>query len=252
MTLLMSLTFSHALLAEHELPEFSAKYAIQKYGIKLAEAHYLLKHTNTGYKFTEDTHLSGLASMFRDDTVSVVSYIDKVGDQLLLQKHSYRQTGEEKNKNEEFSIQWDTSNNKTIGKITGIVRNKAINLQTDSPIWEVLSFQIPLMIEASKEVKEYPFKALLKGEIDTYNFILTSSKRISFAGEEYEVLQFVRSDPIKNRQLHIWLAPALHNMPLIVENYRDGKEHSRMQIESLQFGDEKPLVEQIADKDNDF
>lgn len=252
MTLLASLTFSHALLAEHALPEFSAKYAVQKFGIKLAEAHYQLKHTTTGYKFTEDTRLFGLASMFRDDTVSVVSYIDKVGDQLLLQKHSYKQTGEEKNKDEEFSIQWDTSNNNTRGKITGVVRGKAISLQTDSAIWEVLSFQIPLMVEASKEVKEYPYKALLKGEIDTYSFVLTSSKKIPFAGKEYEVLQFVRTDPTKNRQLHIWLAPALHNMPMIVENYRDGKEHSRMQIESLQFDDEKPLIEQIADNDDDF
>ena len=250
--LLICALFSHTVFAEQALPEYKAQYAIEKFGIKLAEAHYQLAHTNTGYKFTEDTRLVGVASLFRDDTVSVVSYVDQVGDQLLLQKHRYIQTGEEKNKNEEFSIQWDTTGNKTRGRITGVVRSRDIDLETDGPIWEVLSFQIPMMIEASKDVKDYPYKALLDGEIDTYHFVLTSSKKITFAGKEYEVLQLVRSDPKKNRELHIWLAPALHNMPMIVENYRDGKEHSRMQIESVQFDNEKPLVEQVVNNNNDF
>ena len=41
-------------------------------------------------------------------------------------------------------------------------------------------------------------------------------------------------------------------MPVIVENYRDGKEHSRMQLESLQFENKKPLVEKLADNDDDL
>jgi hypothetical protein len=244
--------FSHTVFAEHALPEFSAHYAIEKFGIKLAEAHYQLAHTNNGYKFTQSTKLVGIASLFRDDTVSVVSNVDKVGDQLLLQKHRYIQTGEEKNKNEEFSIKWNTSGDKISGRITGVVRSRNIDLETDGPIWDVLSFQLPMMIEASKDTKEYPYKALLDGEIDTYDFILKSSKKIKFAGKEYEVLQLVRSDPKKDRQLHIWVAPALHNLPMIVENYRDGKENSRMQIESVQFDKNKPLVEQVVDNDNDY
>jgi hypothetical protein len=249
--LVVSVLFSHTVFADYALPEYSAHYAIEKFGIKLAEAHYQLAHTSTGYKFTEDTKLVGIASLFRDDTVTVVSYVDQVGDQLLLQKYRYIQTGEEKNKDEEFAIQWDTSGDKTRGRITGVVRSRKIDLETDGPIWEALSFQLPMMIEADKNKKDYPYKALLDGEIDTYNFVLTSSKKMTFAGKEYELLELVRSDPEKDRQLHIWLAPALHNMPMIVENYRDGKENSRMQIESLQFDHNKPLVEQVVDNDND-
>lgn len=243
---------SQSVFAEHALPEFNANYAIQKFGIKLAEAHYQLEYTDTGYKFSESTNLYGVASMFRDDSVVAVSYVDKVGDQLLLKKHSYKQTGPDEDKSEDFSIQWDTSNEKPKGKVSGVARNREINLETDGAVWEVLSFQIPLMIEFNKNVKEYPYKALLKGELDTYNFVLNSSKKITFANKEYEVLQVIRTDPHKDRQLHIWLAPALHNMPMIVENYRDGKEHSRMQIESVQFANEKPLVDQLADNDDDF
>jgi len=240
-SIFISVLFSHNLFAAHALPEFSAKYAIQKLGTKLAEAHYQLRYTESGYEFSQNTTLHGVAAMLAKDTVSATSLIDEVGDNLLLTKHSYRQTGREKNKDEDINIQWQTYKNTRKGKITGIVRNKEINLKTNSEVWEALSFQIPLMIEANKDVKEYPYKAILKGEIDTYNFILTSTKKISFADKEYEALQMVRADPHRNRQLHIWLVPALHNIPIIIEYYRDGKKHSRAQLESIQFNNEKPI-----------
>ncbi|MCK4674527.1 MAG: DUF3108 domain-containing protein [Gammaproteobacteria bacterium] len=250
-TLLFVVFFSHTLFAAHALPQFSAQYAIQKFGIKLAEAHYQLSYTDTGYKFTQNTQLHGVASLFANDTISTISFVDTIGDNLLLTKHSFVQTGREKNRDEDINILWNTYKNSLKGEITGIVRSKKINLKTDTEVWDVLSFQIPLMIEANKDIKEYPYKAILKGEINTYNFVLTASKKISFAGKDYQSLQMVRIDPHKNRQLHIWLIPELYNIPVIIENYRDGKEHSRMQLESVQFNNKKPLIEQLAD-DDDF
>ncbi len=251
-----ALLYSGVLFAQ-ALPEFHAKYAIQKYGMKVAEASYKLSHTDSGYKISQNTELDGFISMFADDTVSAVSYVDEVAGELLLQKHSYTQTGREKNRNEKFSIQWDTSTKPAKGKISGVIRSEKINLETTGPVWDVLSFQIPLMIDANEKTKHYPYKALLKGEINTYNFVFTSSKKITFAGKKYKLLQMVRTDPQKKRQLHIWIAPKLHNLPVIIESYRKGKEHSHMQLESIQFDDnpilsEPMLSEQSTDNDEEY
>ena len=241
-----------SLLTAQALPEFHAKYAIQKYGIKVAEADYKLSHTESGYKFSQKTELDGFISMFADDTVSAVSYVDEVDGEPLLRKHKYTQTGREKNRNEDFSIQWNTSKKSSKGIIAGVVRSKKINLETTEPVWEVLSFQIPLMIDADEKIKKYPYKALIKGKIDTYEFVLTSNKKITFAGKEYKLLQMVRTDPHKKRQLHIWIAPKLHNLPVIIENYRKGKQHSRMQLESVQFNNRPILSDQITDNDEEY
>ena len=155
----------------------------------------------------------------------------------------------EKDRNEDFNINWNTAGNELQGEITGVVRGKKINLTTNSEIWEVLSFQIPLMIEADSTIKEYPYNAILKGKINTYHFKLNATKNISFAGKQYSTLHMIRTDPVKDRQLHIWLIPELHNIPVIVENYRDGKQHSRMQLESIQFDNGRPLVEEVVDDD---
>ncbi len=230
--------FSQRVYAVQTLPEFTAKYTIEKFNTTMAKATYQLSHTEKGYKFTQHTELVGLTRLFINDTASMVSYVDKVGDNLLLKQHSYTQTGREKNRNEAFNILWGESDNKLNGKITGVVRNNKINLQTDTEIWDVLSFQIPLMIEANKNTKEYPYQAILRGKINDYTFTLKSSEKIIFSGKQYKALQLVRSDPLRNRQLHIWLIPALYNIPVIIENYRDGKEHSRMTLTSVRFNNE--------------
>ena len=243
--------FAHNAFAQ-DLPEFTARYAIQKFGIKLAEATYQLSHTDKGYKFTQNTELHGMASMFASDTVSATSYVDEIGDNLLLRKHIYIQTGREKNRDEEIDILWNTYKNTLKGKVTGVVRSKEIALSADSEIWDMLSFQIPLMIEFDENIKEYPYRALLKGELDDYKFVMGSSKTISFAGKDYKIIQLIRTDPIKDRQLHLWLAPELNNLPVIIENYRDGKEHSRGELESVSFNNEAALTASNSDNDDDF
>jgi hypothetical protein len=235
-----------------DLPEFSARYAIQKFGIKLAEATYQLSYTDKGYKFTQNTELHGMASMFASDTVSATSYVDEIGDNLLLRKHIYIQTGREKNRDEDIDILWNTYKNTLKGKVTGVVRSKEIALHTDTEIWDMLSFQIPLMIEFDENVKEYPYRALLKGELDDYKFVMGSSKTISFAGRDYKIIQLIRTDPKKDRQLHLWLAPELNNLPVIIENYRDGKEHSRGELESVSFNNGAALTASNSDNDDDF
>lgn len=256
--IIIMILFSQSLIAddslnEHELSEFHAIYAIQKFGIKVAETHYKLHHTETGYRFTQNTELHGLARMFADDSASAISLVDRIDGKLLLKKHTYRQTGREKNRDEDITLVWQTDDKNILtGKVSGVVRSKPIDHQINKPVWDILSFQIPLMIEANKKQKVYPYMALLKGEIDQYEFVLTSSEVLQFAGKDYQALHLVREDTVKNRQLHIWLLPELNNIPIVVENYRDNKIHSRAQLESVQFDQGKKHIDNITEDNDDI
>ncbi len=48
-SIFISVLLSQNLFAARALPEFSARYAIEKFEIKLAEAHYRLRYTESGY-----------------------------------------------------------------------------------------------------------------------------------------------------------------------------------------------------------
>jgi len=248
----LALLLSGQLLhAGHALPEFKAKYSVYYLGIKGAEANYVLSYNGAGYRFAQDTHLVGIASLFAKDSVSTYSLIDSIDGKLLLSKHIYIQTGREDNKDEDISITWQTADGKLDGKVSGVVRSRKISHQVTSPVWEFLSFQVPLMIEANENRKEYPYNALLKGEIDTYNFVLQSSKIVKYAGKEYQSLQMVRKDPNRDYQLHIWLLPELHNIPVLVENYRNGSVHSSMKLESVSFDASKAIANNAIEEDDD-
>ena len=228
------------------LPEFIAHYAITKYDIKLAEAIYRLRYTANGYRISQQTRLYGIAALFRNDTVDASSLVDKHNGRLWLKTFTYRQTGREKNRNEDIRL--NHTNNRTT--ITGISRSKPVNIHTQGPVWDILSFQIPLMIQARETINQYPYMAVINGELDKYTFNLRNKKQYYFAGKSWQLLEMVRSNKNKTRVLHVWLAPALHNLPVIVENYRDGKLNSRMQLESVQF-DNQPVINAKTDDDSD-
>jgi len=250
--ILISGLISFNVFATRALPEFDAKYAVTKFGIKLAEARYVLNHTETGYKITQNTDLYGIAVYFSNYAVAAVSYVDKNDDNLLLRKHTYILSGSKKNKNEDFDILWSTPKNSLSGSITGVVEGQEINLRTDSETWDLLSFQIPLMIEVNQDVKEYSYDAILVGEIDTYTFELTEIKNVTFSNKEYKVFRMVCKDNNRDRQLHIWLIPELHNIPVIIENYRDGNIHFKARLESVSFNNEKPYIDQQTENEDDF
>jgi len=251
--ILISSLISFNVSATQALPEFSARYAVKKFGIKLAEAHYQLNYTETGYKITQSTDLYGIAVYFSNYAVAAASYVDEDGDNLLLREHTYVLSGSKENKNEHYDIFWQTPKNKLSAAVTGEARGQKIDISTNSEIWDLLSFQIPLMAEANKNIKEYVYHAILVGEINTYTFELIDLKKIWFNDTEYDALQMVCNDPNpdRDRQLHLWLVPALHNIPVLIENYRDGRVHYSGQLESVSFNNEMPYINQQKDDEDE-
>ena len=249
--ILINSLISFNVFATRALPEFSARYAVEKFGIKLAEAHYQLNYTETGYKITQNTDLYGIAVYFSNYAVAAASYVDKDGDNLLLKEHTYVLSGSDENKNEHYDIFWQTPKNTLNGAVTGEARGQKIDISTNSEVWDLLSFQIPLMAEANKNVKEYVYHAILVGEINTYTFELIDYKKIRFNDTEYDALQMVCKDPDRDRQLHLWLVPALHNIPVLIENYRDGRVHYSGLLESVSFNNEAPYINQQEEDDED-
>ena len=249
--ILISSLISFNVSATHALPEFSARYAVEKFGIKLAEAHYQLYYTETGYKITQNTDLYGIAVYFSNYAVAAASYVDKDGDNLLLREHTYVLSGSEENENEHYDILWQTPKNALNGAVTGEARGQKIDISTNSEVWDLLSFQIPLMAEANRGVKEYVYHAILDGEINTYTFELIDFKKIRFNDTEYDALQMVCKDPDRDRQLHLWLVPALHNIPVLIENYRDGRVRYSGLLESVSFNNEMPYINQQEEDDED-
>ncbi len=230
------------------LPDFTASYGISKYDIKLASATYRLRYRDHRYHISQSTRLYGLAALFRDDTVDASSHVQVQDGKLRLLDFTYVQTGEEKDRDEHLQLAYPDDRDTTL--ITGVSRKQPVSIQTRGAVWDILSFQIPLMLDANEQTARYPYMAVINGELDQYVFERRGTRAFEFAGKTYRLLEMVRTDHRKKRRLHIWLAPELHNLPVIVENYRDDRLHSRMVLEKVQFNDEAALENETDDFDS--
>ena len=223
-------------------PEFSASYTAETYGMTVAQATYKLEHKNGGLAFTQHSVPTGLAALFSDDELSETSYLSLHQNRLLLDEYHYVQKGSKKNRDIHLKIKWSNSDdNKLTGTISGNARGKPVQLETDSPVWDTLSFQIPIMTGDAKKMTPQEYKVLVKGELKTYLFVSHGSEDIDINNKIIKTIKIERKSDNKSKPLFLWIAPSLHNMPVKIEKWKKGKPHITMLLNSLSFPSDKNL-----------
>lgn len=223
-------------------PEFSASYIAETYGMTVAQATYKLEHKNDGLTFTQHSAPTGMAAIFSDDELSETSYLSLHQNQLLLDEYHYIQKGSKKNRDVHLKIKWSSSaDNKITGTISGNARGKPVQLETHSPVWDTLSFQIPIMTGDAKKRAPQKYKVLVKGELKTYLFVSHGPEDIDIKNGIIKTIKIERKSDNKSKPLFLWIAPSLHNMPVKIEKWKKGKPHITMLLNSLSFPSDKNL-----------
>ncbi len=234
--------------------EYSASYEIKKYGIIIAKSHYTLKHENNGLRMTQHTELAGLASLVRKDIVDENSFISLQNNQLLLTEFSYRQRpNDKKNRDIQLKIDWQQSEKKLLGKVSGTANGKKLELTVDKPVWDTSSYQIPLMLSISENKKQQQYSIMSKGHFKSYSYITRGTEKIDVNGHNIQTIKIERAGKSNNRPMYLWLAPSLNNLPVKIEKWKDGKINLKMSLIQVQFPADKSMkFEAVASNDSDF
>lgn len=221
---------------------FTATYTAEIYGMIIAQATYELEHKNDVLTFTQHSEPTGLAAIFSNDEVSETSYLSLHHGQLLLDEYHYIQTGSKKNRDIHLKIKWnDSTNNKLTGTISGNARGEIIQLETNTPVWDTLSFQIPIMTGDANKMMPLQYKILVKGKLKTYVFVSHGPEEIDISNNIIKTIKIERKSDDKNKSLFLWIAPSLHNLPVKIEKWKKGKPHITMLLNSAFFPSDKSL-----------
>ncbi len=220
---------------------FTAQYSLEKFGTTLARATYSLGHTKDGLYMTQSTRPAGLLALFLDDELDVRSDMTIVDGKVLLTRYDYKHTGDDKDRNVWFDINWkrDSALN---GKAKGINKGEKVDIEIHTPVWDPLSIQIPLMMDASKNLKPHQHSLFLKGEFKNYLFENHGKKTIAFNDKEYTAIKIVGRETERDRAMHTWLVPDLHYLPVKIEQWKNGKLNSTVIIESVIFNGEEIIL----------
>ena len=219
-----------------ELPrEFSANYALQIHGITLARALYTLEHTENGLAMTQSTRPIGLLALFRNEKIDVRSDMVFENGKLLLVSYDYRHTGDSKDRDVRFKIDWKNHEQDLVGTATGVYEGRNLNLIIDQPVWDPLSIQVPIMIDAAKKLTPHQHGLFMKGEFRRYLFENHGSETVKFNGKQFNAMKIAGREINRDRTMYVWMSPELHNIPIIIEQWKNGELKSTVILESVTF-----------------
>jgi hypothetical protein len=248
------LALSPFIATARDLPhEFEAVYTLEIYNTVLARANYRLKHTDNGLFMEQSTRPVGLAALLRDDEINVRSDMIIDNNRILLVSYDYRHTGDDKDRDVNFKINWQTDDNNTAnGKATGVYEGEKVLLDVDQPVWDPLSIQVPLMLDAGKNLPPHQHGMFLKGEFKYYRFENQGNDNVSFNDREYKAIKIAGKETKRDRAMYAWLVPELHYLPVKIEQWKEGKLKSTVRLESATFGNSTGSLSVDASRSNDL
>ena len=220
-----------------DLPEeYSADYALEMFGTVMARARYTLEHTENGLAMTQSTRPAGIVALLRNDKIDVRSDMIVNDDQILLVNYDYKHTGDDKDRDVSVKIDWQTSKEHGLrGKARGIYEGKNVEIDLNLPVWDPLSIQLPIMIDAGSVLPPHEHGLFMKGEFKYYLFENLGPETVSANGKEFTAVKIVGRETKRDRAMHVWLVPELHNLPIKIEQWKEGKLRSTVLLERVSF-----------------
>lgn len=216
--------------------EFTASYALEMLGTVLAKATYSLKHTDNGVTMKQSTRPAGLVALLRDDKIDVRSDMVVENGRLLLVNYDYRHSGNDKDRNVRFKINWQNHEQDLVGTATGTYEGKNVNLKIHQPVWDPLSIQVPIMTDAAEKLPPIKYSMFVQGEFKHYLFETHGTETVSFNGRQFKALKITGTEARKDRAMYVWVVPELHNIPVKIEQWKNGKLKSTVVLENVSFG----------------
>lgn len=116
------------------------------------------------------------------------------------------------------------------GRVSGRVRDERVELPTEPGLQDRLSVQIAVMTALLRGNEPGVIPLLGDDEIKHYSYLPTGTRRIRTGAGEFDTVLYESTRPGSKRLSRFWQAPALGYIPVRVEQVRDGKVETVMEL----------------------
>lgn len=252
---LLACLFTPAAVLANELPhKFVANYTLEMFGITLAKATHKLEQTEKGLSMEVVSYPVGLLAFLYDGHVDIHSDVAMDNGQLLLVNHDYTHSEDEEHTTVRYEIDWLNDREKgPAGNVTGIYKGEALNISSDEPVWDPLSIQALIIINADNESASYEHDLLMKGELKHYIFENLGKETINYNGTDMTALKTLVKEAERDRVIYVWMLPEYYNIPVKYEHWKDGDLKTTLRLQSVAFeNDGKTSTLTLMDSDEDI
>lgn len=198
--LLAGMTVMPVRAAPYDAP-FSALYRVEADGFEIGELKRSLRRIGDDtYLLQTKMYTTGLAALFKPDTVIERSTWKLKDGALLPLEYRYEYEGRGKDKLETLTFDWSK------GTVTSLDEGKVAVLDTVPGMLEKQVYQLVLQQDLAAGKKEISYQVADRGDIRTYRFRVVGEEVLETDIGPLRTLKVERLSNSKERKTFIWCA----------------------------------------------
>ncbi len=209
---LLLFLFSPLAMAELSIAPYFAKYEVLYNGIKLGELTQKLSPVVEGRQALQSrAYTTGLAAMFKSDTVTQLSlWLREKGRDLPL-SYTYHYDGSRKSRFEQQKYDWPGS------RVKSLRDGVETMLELEPGTFDIHMVQIALRKDLSRGLKEITYPVIDRSQLKRYTFKVLGEESLAT-----EALGKLRCVKLQRGSTRLWLAQKLDYLPIKIEKDDDG------------------------------
>jgi len=226
---LLCVAVTAPVFAASALAPYSARYDVITHGLRAGEALFKLqKLAANRYRFSSQSHTTGIVSLFRHDRIDESSTFRVTPDgDLRAQAYRYERSGENRSQH----IQFDWTHHVAHSAYRG--KKKSITIPDDATDAFLAQLKLSRRVAAGMHAGKFP--VVNHNKLDTYHLKVVGDETIRVPAGTFAAIRVERADPGSTRKTVFWLAPKLHDVPVKVEQFHDGKSEFRLELNAVGF-----------------
>lgn len=221
------------------VPLFKAEYTISAMGLTLAEGtRHLTKQPDGSYLFHTLAKPTGVASIFREDTIEENSHFLFENTQLkpLLYEYKHLDNNHNLKKYKKVVFNWETL------EALSTENKKEWKLPLQKGAVDFLSSQISLMQDLTLNKRgDQNYIIVDEDEIKPYTIKFEKEETLETALGKFKTLKFIRHAKNPKRYSSLWCAVDLKFLPVKIEHTEPNDHTVSVEIKTLNWlsGDPK-------------
>ncbi len=214
---------------------FQARYELEKFGTVIAEMQLSLTQQSNHIIYQSNVDAKGILAMISNDTINERSLLEINNKRVQLINYDYNR---EKRPKDTQHYQLKNANDGNI-MISGLYAKQNILLYHSAPVWDKQSVQLALMSDVSADTDlntTYTYNIIDNGKIKYYQFEYIANETLRIGKKRYQTLKIKRQHDKNNKRVsYFWLATELSNLPVKIEQYKQGKLNLSMQLKKFKW-----------------
>lgn len=213
-----------------ELAEFSAKYSFERGRISVGETRMQLQRSNDNiWRYTSSAQATGVVAVFIKDILSEESLFRHEDGKFWPISYEYRHEGSKKNRDESIAYNWND------GVAHVEYRGHESDIDLEAGAMDRFLLQLAAMLDADGESFDKVYHVIDNGKVKPFRLQATGTETVTTPAGAFDTLRVERVDGDEDKKLRMWVAPAIGNLPVKIEQEKRNEETLRLVLEKYEI-----------------